>query len=224
MNPHDFLPSTLILAVFLLLHPSWARGQETAVMRHFPAGKLDSLRAMEPYQYGKEPIPESSSRLRTGKSAALPESPPFRWSIRATMFLCLGILLVIILFSVFRQFTRPTAKSLAGTQATEAVTWEALTKSDFSQLITQAEQEQDWRMALRYTYLRELQLLQHGKHIDWHPYKTDGHYLREIKSPARRESFSTLSGAYAFVWYGGHSFSENQYRSIKATHRPPAAG
>lgn len=89
---------------------------------------------------------------------------------------------------------------------------ELIKKSDISLLITKALQDKDYRLAVRYSYLKALQQLETNKYITWEQQKTNHEYEREIMTPAIQDHFRNITYLYDFVWYGNFDIDEKGYK------------
>lgn len=105
---------------------------------------------------------------------------------------------------------------------------ENIEELDLNDLLRKAEQQGDWRLALRYQWLKVLRRLVDEKRITWQPRSTDADYLAQLKDPALRATFSELSFIFKWVWYGDAPMDQGRYQRLKpafeAAHQPvPAA-
>jgi hypothetical protein len=131
----------------------------------------------------------------------------FLWTL-AIIFL---IIIVFQLTKTGRIFT--SGKKEAG--VTEVPDEETLLlHHNFNELIQNAVNAEDYRLATRYHFLKILQQLRDKNHIMYEPGKTNSRYLREI--PAQYQSaFANLVLQYEFVWYGHYDLSPVQYTSLE---------
>lgn len=83
---------------------------------------------------------------------------------------------------------------------------------DFTDLISNSEQEGNYRNAVRFQYLALLKSLSTQGLIDWDFQKTNSDYYRELKSMDTKEHFKKVSYLYDHVWYGEFPIDENTYR------------
>lgn len=90
-------------------------------------------------------------------------------------------------------------------------TEENIEKVDFDKLISKAVEEANFRVAVRYLYLKSLQLLSNHQIIEWHFDKTNAEYQSEIKDATTKEYFRKVSYIYDYVWYGEFSIDESDY-------------
>ncbi|MCW5517519.1 DUF4129 domain-containing protein [Muriicola sp. Z0-33] len=82
---------------------------------------------------------------------------------------------------------------------------------DLNALLSNAVKAKDFRLAIRYQYLRTLKTLSQKSIIDWHYEKTNSDYLREINTPAIKTLFKEVSYLYDYIWYGEQPIDEKIY-------------
>lgn len=73
---------------------------------------------------------------------------------------------------------------------------------DLDVYIKNALKEENYRLAIRYKYLKSLKLLSLNNSIEWHFEKTNNDYYREIENQSLKESFKKVSYLYDNIWYG----------------------
>jgi len=99
-------------------------------------------------------------------------------------------------------------KTLTNFSSTE----EHIEQIDFDQLLKEALQQKNYRLAVRYQYLKVLKLLSTKKIIEWHFEKTNQDYYQEIQPENLREGFQKVSYLYDYVWYGEFAIDESGYQ------------
>jgi hypothetical protein len=82
---------------------------------------------------------------------------------------------------------------------------------DLDALLMQAIGQKDFRLAVRYQYLKSLKTLSQKSIIDWHFEKTNRDYLKEIRTPAIQSLFKEVSYLYDYIWYGEQYINEEIY-------------
>jgi hypothetical protein len=87
-----------------------------------------------------------------------------------------------------------------------------LMQTDFDNLITNAVKKQNYRLAVRYYYLKTLKLLSEKEIINWEYEKTNQDYYHEIKNKEIKASFSYTSYIYNYSWYGEFELDESGYQ------------
>lgn len=90
---------------------------------------------------------------------------------------------------------------------------EDLNEINFDKRITEALSDGDYRLAIRWLYLKMLFGLDKNKHIHFSPSKTNIDYGYEISSREIKTDFMQLSRVYEYVWYGQFELSELRYMS-----------
>lgn len=92
---------------------------------------------------------------------------------------------------------------------------EDIAELDLDKLLREAEQHEDWRLALRYHWLKVLRKLVDEGRIRWQPRSTDADYLAQLKDPALRATFSELSFIFKWVWYGDAPMDRTRYQRLR---------
>jgi hypothetical protein len=86
---------------------------------------------------------------------------------------------------------------------------------DFNARIAAAVQENNFRLAVRWYYLKQLNTLNSKGLIVWQAYKTNIDYLKELKSQNHKNEFKTISGIYDYVWYGQYEISQGNFSGVE---------
>ena len=88
---------------------------------------------------------------------------------------------------------------------------------DFTKLISQAVDNNEYRLAIRYQYLRMLKQMSTSEIILYDPDKTNLDYTYEIKNDTVREQFRYASYLYNYIWYGEFYIDKAQYEQASAS-------
>ncbi|MFV8226074.1 DUF4129 domain-containing protein [Christiangramia aquimixticola] len=143
--------------------------------------------------------------------------------------LILGLLILIIwLFSKLD----PGGKILQKPAAMEVFLSdeeELIKNEDLDSLIKNAVKNQNYRLAVRYHYLKELRRLDELNIIEYQYQKTNKEYVLEIVDLELRNLFLDITKLYEFIWYGNFRVSEGDYHLAEAgfnnlDHRLNSAG
>lgn len=84
-------------------------------------------------------------------------------------------------------------------------------ETDWEAMLQKAVQANDVRLAVRYSYMLLLQLLQQRQMIDYRDDKTNYEYYRELERSPYRQPFKTISRQYEYAWYGNYELSAGAY-------------
>jgi hypothetical protein len=86
---------------------------------------------------------------------------------------------------------------------------------DFDKLISNAIENRQYRVAIRYLYLKLLKDLSDGNHINWKAEKTNLDYMNELRSSAYGKRFTEVTTLFDYAWYGDASITENNFGHIR---------
>ena len=128
------------------------------------------------------------------------------------MIAALIIIILGLLKSDIRGFLYGSAeKKLKGiSEKTEDIT-----KIDFNELISQALGKNDYKLAVRYNYLKILIALSNVGAINLREFKTTSQLVSEIKNQDKYyEPFKNLTRIFENIWYGDHKVEEGFYKKI----------
>ncbi len=73
---------------------------------------------------------------------------------------------------------------------------------DLSKLIEEAEKRQDFRLAIRFIYLKLLRTLDDKQLIHWKAEKTNSDFISELSVPNLKTDFVRVTRLYEYFWYG----------------------
>mgnify|MGYP000892984004 FL=1 len=128
-----------------------------------------------------------------------------------------GIAISFMLFILYRLFLsngifRRNTRALPANE--QEITEETLSVSDHDKRIQQAYQQGNYRLAVRYWFLKNLANLSDKDYLQLSPDKTNYQYVQEITAGKKNE-FAALVLTYEYVWYGNFSLTEESYLSIE---------
>jgi uncharacterized membrane protein len=86
---------------------------------------------------------------------------------------------------------------------------------DLDSYIKNALKEENYRLAIRYMYLKSLKLLSLNNIIDWHFEKTNSDYYREIENITLKENFKKTSYLYDNIWYGEYALDKTGFENAE---------
>jgi hypothetical protein len=92
---------------------------------------------------------------------------------------------------------------------------DVLEKLPFQELIEDAVARGQYRMAVRFHYLRCLKYLQEKELIVWKFEKTNSEYLTELDPTPLRKPFGELTRLYEYIWYGEFAIEKAEYHTSK---------
>ncbi len=132
------------------------------------------------------------------------------------------IYILLICFAVYilvRILAGKDAVSFFGKKNTVVapinISEEHIESIDLDELISNALAERNFRLAIRYMYLKALQELTIKNVIDYHFEKTNTDYYREIADVTIKQYYNKISYLYDYIWYGEFDLDETGYEKAK---------
>lgn len=98
----------------------------------------------------------------------------------------------------------------------EDITAENIENTDINTLIQNAENDNNFRLAIRYYYLLVLKHLSLKNFIKFEDDKTNSEYLNEINDKAFSKKFAYTSYLYNYIWYGEFPLNTDEYNKAKS--------
>lgn len=121
-------------------------------------------------------------------------------------FIIYGLLIVFALYILVKLLVGDNASSFFSRKSKMVaplnIQEEHIENVDLDSYIKNALKEENYRLAIRYMYLKSLKLLSLNNIINWHFEKTNSDYSREIQSEGLKENFKKASYLYDNIWYG----------------------
>lgn len=90
---------------------------------------------------------------------------------------------------------------------------EDISQLDFDQLIIAAIERNDYKLAVRYLFLKSLKLLSEKELIELRNNKTNHQYLVEIKNNRISNAFQIATSRFEWIWYGDFPVDEKVMKS-----------
>ncbi len=87
--------------------------------------------------------------------------------------------------------------------------------ADFDKLIFQSKTNKNYRLAIRYLYLKTLHVLAASNLIAISSEKTNYQYIKEMSTHAGYKKFAALTSNYEYVWYGKFDVDQNLFERIE---------
>ncbi|MCB4809450.1 hypothetical protein LG651_14435 [Tamlana sp. 62-3] len=108
-----------------------------------------------------------------------------------------------------------TARKHKKVNFSEDITAENIESADIKSLIKNAENNNNFRLAIRYYYLLVLKQLSLKNFIKFEDDKTNSEYYNEILEKPFSDQFSYTSYLYTYIWYGEFPVNTAQYSKAK---------
>ena len=219
MSIKNFINS--ILLAYLLLCSGYGYAvvepDSAAVqIRQFSQDKLDNYKAQKQFQYHKvSDVSYASNRWWRDLLFWLQEHI-FR-HITAEMILVALIAILIIVFVL--QVNNVAFSGLFGRKSVSISNnihseTEDIKQADFDSLIRNALLDKNFRLAVRFHFLKIIQVMGNSGIITLSDEKTNHDYLNEIASRELKKGFEPLINVFEYVWYGEYEPDTLVYNSL----------
>jgi len=130
------------------------------------------------------------------------------------------LLFILVIYFIFRAvvnkegnwvFGKSSDKNIIPVTDIEA----NIHATNFKKLIAEAEDNSNYRLAVRYYYLWLLKKLSVAEIIHYDVEKTNNDYQNEIKILEVKKEFAYTSYLYNYIWYGEFDVNNEQFRKAK---------
>jgi hypothetical protein len=169
--------------------------------RGFNKEELSSLNKLKAYDYDRT-IPPSENYLNRVLNAI---ANFIDWLFSTGIGqLILAFIAIMIAWLIVRNMVLgkfKVSESKTPEDLMRQMTREQLDALDLDTLMQQAKEAGDFRLAIRFGFLKILKALQALNQIEWHPEKTNRQYLNELDGTLRKP-FHRAVFVYEYVWYG----------------------
>ena len=135
-----------------------------------------------------------------------------KFILQVLPYLILGIALYFILKFFLRMNTSESEMDDVNIASIYATDDEKLINSkNLEQLIKDAVEAKEYRLAIRFYYLFVLKKLADKEMIIWQQEKTNEDYLAEVSNENLKPDFTKSTRLYDFVWYGNFNINETEF-------------
>lgn len=129
-----------------------------------------------------------------------------------------GVAIAFVLFIIYSLFLSNGVFRKGTTAATSENTAPEedlmASEADYDKLIGQSVSQGNYRLAVRYLFLKNLVCLGNREHIHYSPDKTNYQYVQEIRADMKNE-FASLVLNYEYVWYGNFPLGSEAYNGME---------
>lgn len=172
---------------------------------------IEYYNSLEIYDYNRVIEPYSNPFLEFCATVILGIFNLFSFGLA---YFIIGALLIFILIMFLKSNrTKTPSWDMQRAPNINIITEEELETTDYEKLLKLALQENDLRLATRFTFLVALQYLQKRKKINWEKEKTNYQYLKEL-SPELQKPFGKLTRVYEYIWYGEAEATPNLFQNM----------
>lgn len=180
--------------------------------------RIEKFRNDKNFQYKSEQptrMPLWLQKILRGINEFLGKSLSKIFSREVAIIFLILVVSAIIIFIVLRS-QNISFKTLFGKQKLEIdeglFVAEDVNKMNFDELISQSLKTKNYRLAIRFMYLKNLKALSDKEIINWNPNKTNYSYQYEIENVRLRDGFLDTTRVFDFVWYGEFILGDENFQ------------
>lgn len=194
---------------------------EPFVFRQVPDSIARKLKKQQDFAYANDsgywagdPPPEQQKDFRDGFYRFFQNT-----SIRTIAY---SVLIAFFLFVIYRiivvnkLFLFYSSKKVKPETADEAIN---IHDDNLDEKIIKAVDEKEYRTAVRYMYLKVLQLLNEKQWIHFHAEATNYEYVNQMRGRRLSNEFHFLTRVYDYVWYGEFALTDEQFEIVNNNFR-----
>lgn len=190
-------------------------------LREFNKEVITEYQADEAFNYGYKPVENLSlwKSFLNWLGQILSELFFFGTENPIGKYLLIGLALAVFIFALLKILkirTNIFLKDKAIYNAKDNIHEENIHELDLYTLIARALKEENYRNAIRLTYLLALKILSDKDMVKWIPGKTNSDYLYEIKTEQVKKGFRDLIYYFTYTWYGNFEVEERHYAKVKS--------
>ncbi|CAN0416442.1 unnamed protein product [Scytosiphon promiscuus] len=134
-------------------------------------------------------------------------------------YLIYGLMAALAIYLLIRFLTGENASAIFRKKEAATINLnlaeEHIENLDLDALINDTIQQKNYRLAIRYQYLKVLKTLSQHQIIEWHYEKTNQDYEKEIEAPKIRLLFKDVSYLYDHIWYGEQEIDDLKYQAAE---------
>jgi Domain of unknown function (DUF4129) len=205
-DEETFAPDTLLSST-LIYYPADSLSRLKATKPLDKISNLDSLLKLWQEQK-KKTQPKDNNRKSVNVGGFF---DVFRFLLWVVVIGAVVFLIYRLFLSEKGLFAAPARKKNIVTEEEEITDEETLLSR-----IKEAEKNGAYRLAVRYHFLRALNLMADKGWLQLSPDKTNYQYVRELGSKPVRNDFARIALHYEYAWYGNFEVDQSIYQTIKA--------
>jgi hypothetical protein len=191
-------------------------------LRQVPDSSVNSLQKQKDFAYANDPEYWAREPERKVETSSHSSSKGF-WSSfndffsgKAAREITYGILIAFFLFIIYRiiivnnlfMFYSPGYKKAKAAATSEA---DDIDDKNIDEKIKKAITAKEHRLAVRFMYLKALQLLNEKQCIRYHADATNYEYVHQMSGHKLSNEFGFLTRVYDYMWYGEFTVTEEQF-------------
>lgn len=186
---------------------------EVRAFRTVPDSVINNLQKQKEFAYANDP-----AYWKKDKPVNDEGDDWLGWLITRNWFryMILTLMIAVLLFALIRiAVSNRLLMFSSKRRSADAEENELLQKENLAAMIQDAEAQNNFRLAVRYRYMKVLQDMDERKIISLNAQNTNWDYVNRMGSHPLKNKFLLLTRAYEYVWYGEFELTNDQYGYLK---------
>lgn len=209
------MKSLLKKYIFLLLVLSGAGNLSAQRPRTVPDSISQKWKKEKEFEYANNPVywqkdktPDQSALIKF--ISFLSAIIAIRWLLYILGAAVLGyILYQVVVVNNFFIFTKPALRKKNNAAAVPHPD-----RENYDEYINAAVHAKEYRLAIRYSYLKTIKLLSDRHMLMLHAKATNHEYVLQMQAQSGGKEFRLLTAIYEYVWYGGFQPDPERFEII----------
>jgi hypothetical protein len=183
-------------------------------IRNVPDSVTERMKKEKEFLYANDPSFWEEQKPQANNAffkllESIGRSPLLKW-------LLYFFLAAIIIFAVYQVMVVNNFFIFTRTRSNKAQLKEEeeLMPVNIDEKINEAIDKKEYRLAIRFLYLKTLQLLHDKNRIRMHAKSTNKDYIRQMQKHSGVSQFRLLTRIYEYVWYGDFHPNDHQFQII----------
>ncbi|MEO8148399.1 MAG: DUF4129 domain-containing protein [Bacteroidia bacterium] len=194
---------------------------EKVQVRKPSAEKTESFREQRDFSYSRSLKPvdnvwERFWRWVGYQIGRLLEKTSYDYFWKPLLYIILIASIIFVILKLFGVEIRSVfTKAPSAVTVPYNVIEENIHELNLDELIALAAEKKNYRLAVRYLYLKILKQLNDSGNIEWKPGKTNRMYAVELNKSNLHRPFEYLTTQFEYVWYGEFEVNDHSYENVK---------
>lgn len=191
-----------------------AEEREEVVLRKVPDSVMNELRRDKDFEYANDPA--------YWKMLVKEKDEPSSGFLASALvnYVLIVIMICILIYAIVKIAASNSLFIRRGARQYDTIGQENIEEDDNLEALTaSAEQQGNYRLAVRYSYRKALKDMHERQLIQLDAKRTNWDYVNAMGAHPLKKQFQLLTRAYEYVWYGEFNINAEQYGYLKGEFR-----
>ena len=189
---------------------------DTPVVRFIPDSVTNRIRRKKEYAYANDPSFWIKPKQQQHQPGFWEQFDRFLRNsiVRVMFYLLLGSLIVFIVYRLIVNNDLFVRTQKIGDKEAHNLEKDLIDDDELDEKINTAIRVGDHRLAIRFLYIKTLQLLHQKSLIRYHAESTNETYVKQMSQSVKGKDFLFLTQVFEYVWYGEFPLTPEQFETV----------